>query len=86
VARNGINANELEQIKQQVKGQIMLSLESPGARLYRLASFALHDEPFATLDELLGKIDAVGGNDVADMAREYFSPDRLFLLRLGPEA
>jgi predicted Zn-dependent peptidase len=85
VAQNGISAEELEQIKQQVKGQIMLSLESPGARLYRLASFALHGEPFTTLDELLGKIDAVGENDVAEMGREYFSPDRLLLLKLGPE-
>jgi hypothetical protein len=50
-----------------------------------LASFALHDEPFATLDELLGKIDAVGPNDVAEMGREYFSPDGLLLLRLGPD-
>jgi predicted Zn-dependent peptidase len=86
VAQNGIAAEELKQIKKQVKGQIMLSLESPGARLYRLASFALHNEPFATLDELLGKIDAVGLNDVAEVAQEYFSPDQLFLLRLGPEA
>jgi predicted Zn-dependent peptidase len=86
VAQNGISADELDQIKQQVKGQIMLSLESPGARLYRLASFALHDEPFSTLDELLGKIDAVGLIDVAEVGREYFSPDGLLLLRLGPEA
>jgi predicted Zn-dependent peptidase len=86
VAQNGISADELEQIKQQVKGQIMLSLESTGARLYRLASFALHNEPFASLDQLLGKIDAVGMSHVTEAAREYFSPDNLFLLRLGPEA
>ena len=42
--------------------------------------------PFTNYHDLLGKIDAVGQNDVADMAREYFSPDRLFLLRLGPVA
>ncbi len=86
VAQNGISADELEQIKQQVKGQIMLSLESPGARLYRLATFALQREAFVTLDDLLGKIDAVGEPDVAEIAGEYFSPDRFLLLRLGPEA
>ncbi|MCJ7628548.1 MAG: insulinase family protein [Longimicrobiales bacterium] len=85
VARNGMSDEELDQIKQQVKGQIMLSLESTGARLYRLASFALHGEPFTTLDDLLGKIDGVTKSQVAEMAEEFFSPERLFLLRLGPE-
>jgi predicted Zn-dependent peptidase len=84
MAQNGMSEEELEQIKQQVKGQIMLSLESTGARLFRLATFALHEEPFATLDELLGKIDGVTRNDVAEVAGEFFSPEGLFLLRLGP--
>ncbi|MBT8395426.1 MAG: insulinase family protein [Gemmatimonadetes bacterium] len=84
VAQNGMPSGELEQIKQQVKGQIMLSLESTGARLYRLASFSLHGEPFATLDELLGKIDSVTEKQVSDIGAEFFSPDGFFLLRLGP--
>jgi len=84
VAQNGMSEEELEQIKRQVKGQIMLSLESTGARLYRLASFSLHGEPFATLDELLGKIDAVSKTQVSEIAAEFFSPEGLFVLRLGP--
>ena len=84
VAQNGMSEEELQQIKQQVKGQIMLSLESTGARLYRLASFALHEEPFTTLDDLLGKIDGVTRKQVAEVSGEFFSPVGLFLLRLGP--
>jgi predicted Zn-dependent peptidase len=84
VARNGMAQEELDQIKRQTKGQIMLSLESTGARLYRLASFSLHGEPFATLDDLMGKIDAVTRDQVAEMAGAFFSPDGMFLLRLGP--
>jgi predicted Zn-dependent peptidase len=86
VASHGLSSQELEQVKQQVKGQIMLSLESTGARLYRLAGFALHGEPFTTLDEILARLDAVAAEDVADVARRHFSPDGLFLLRLGPGA
>ena len=62
LAQEGMSGEEVEKIKQQVKGQIMLSLESPGARLFRLATFALHGEPLATLDELLAKIDNNGGD------------------------
>ena len=84
VAHHGMTDGELAQIKKQVKGQIMLSLESSGARLYRLAGFALHEEAFMTLDELLGKIDGVTGEQVAEIAQDFFSPEGQFLLRLGP--
>jgi predicted Zn-dependent peptidase len=85
VAREGLPPEELEQTKRQVKGQIMLSLESTGARLYRLAGFALYDEPFVDLDELLARIDAVSGDEVAKAAADFYHPDRQLLLRLGPE-
>lgn len=85
VAREGIPGDELKQTKDQVKGQIMLSLESTVARLFRLAGFALYREPFTTLDQLLAKVDAVTGEDVARVAAQHFSPQGHFLLRLGPD-
>ena len=86
LAHGGMSPEDLEQIKNQVKGQIMLSLESTGARLFRLASFALHKEPMATLDELLAKIDRVSDSDVARAAEDFFQPEEQLLFRLGPEA
>ena len=44
---------ELADGKQQLKGQIMLSLESPAARMGRLAGFILHDDHYRPLDEML---------------------------------
>jgi len=84
VVDEGLPEGELAQTKQQVKGQVMLSLESTGARLHRLAGFALHHEPLLGLDGLLAKIDAVTCEDVARVAREHFDPDRQLELRLGP--
>jgi len=83
VASESLGPEELEQTKQQLKGQIMLSLESTGARLYRLASFALHEEPFLSLDQVLKKLDRVGTDEVR-AASAYFDPDRLLLMKLGP--
>ncbi len=85
VAAEGLPADELEQAKQQVKGQVMLTLESTSARLYRLTSFALNDEPFLGLDDLMACLDRVGVDEVADLAGRYFDPERHLLLRLGPE-
>lgn len=84
VAAEGLPPEELERTKQQVKGEIVLSLESTGARLYRLTAFALHDEPFVGVDELLARVDAVTEEQVAQLAERFFHPDRQQIVRLGP--
>jgi predicted Zn-dependent peptidase len=83
-AVEGITREELDDAKGQVKGQIVLSLESSSARLHRLAGTELYREPFRSLDEITSLIDAVTLDDVAALAAEYFTPDRQNLLRLGP--
>ena len=84
VAVDGLADWELDQIKRQMKGQVMISLESTGARLHRLASFALHDEPFLGLSDLLERIDEVTPADIRRVAGDFFHPDRQLELRLGP--
>lgn len=85
VAAVGLGEGGLERIKRQVKGQVMLSLESTGSRLHRLAAFALHEEPFLGLDDLLAKVDAVTESDIHRVASRYVDPANHLELRLGPE-
>jgi len=85
VAAEGLSEADLDRIKQQVKGQVMLSLESTGARLHRLASFALNDEPFQGLDDVLEGIDAVTCEDIMSVATQYYDPRHHLELRLGPD-
>src|SRR5690606_16948548 len=85
LASEGVTADELEDVRGQVKGQLVLSLESSGARLLRLAGLALYREPFLTLDDLTARIDAITLDDLMALAAEYLDPDRQLLLRLGPE-
>ena len=86
LATGGITADELSDVKGLVKGQMVLSLESTGARLHRLAGTALFDEPFRTVEEVMALVDAVSLDDVADLAAEFWAPERQHVLRLGPEA
>src|SRR5690606_746233 len=44
LAREGLPPAELADGKQQLKGQVMLALESPAARMARLAGFILYDD------------------------------------------
>ena len=84
IAREGLPADELEAGKFQLKGQIMLALESPLARMGRLAGFSLHDDPYRPLDQMLAEIDAVTAAEVAAVGAEFFAPDRQTVVRLGP--
>jgi predicted Zn-dependent peptidase len=85
LAREGLPPAELIDGKQQLKGQIMLSLESPAARMGRLAGFVLHDDHYRPLDAMLEEIDAVTDEQVAAVAAEFFPADRQTVVRLGPQ-
>jgi predicted Zn-dependent peptidase len=85
LAREGLPLAELTNGKQQLKGQIMLSLESPAARMARLAGFTLYEDRYRPLDEMLAEIDGVTPDEVAAVAGEFFAAERQTVVRLGPE-
>ena len=86
VAREGLTADELAQVKEQVKGHAVLSLDSMGTRLHRIAGYALRGEEVLGVDRVLEMIDAVTAEDVARVASELFDPAAWLSLRLGPSA
>ena len=76
--------DEITMGKSQLKGQMTLSLESVGARMYRAAAVELYGEPYRTLDETLALVDAVTADDIQSVGREFFAPDKQTVLSLGP--
>ncbi len=84
LARHSLTADELASAKQQVKGQLVLALEGPVSRMYRLAGSALYAESYKTIDQVLGEIDAVRPEEVASVAAEFYAPERQVVVWLGP--
>jgi predicted Zn-dependent peptidase len=84
VAANGLPAAELAMGKSQLKGQLTLSLESVTSRMYRCAGVELYGEPYRTLDEMIAFVDAVTEAQVAEVARDFFGPERQTVVSLGP--
>lgn len=80
----GLSGDALNEAKQQLKGQITLSLESPAARMYRLATLALYGEPYRTIDQVLAEVDRIDADAVAAVAGTYLDPDRQTAVWLGP--
>ncbi|MBI4421100.1 MAG: insulinase family protein, partial [Gemmatimonadetes bacterium] len=84
LAGEGLPGESLAEAKQQLKGQVTLALESPAARMHRLAALSLYGEPYRTLDQLLAEIDRVTPDDVAAVAQEFYPAARQTVVWLGP--
>jgi len=85
MAREGLRGEALADAKQQTLGQLMLSLESPTARMYRLASTAVYSEPYRSLDEVLRTVEGLTADEVSAVAAEFFAPERQTVVSLGPD-
>jgi predicted Zn-dependent peptidase len=82
---DGITAEELERSKENVKGRVVLALESTTARMNRLGSSVLAELPLLTVSEVVERIDAVTADDVAALARELYAPERLSAAGIGAD-
>ena len=85
MAAEGLRGEALDDAKQQTLGQLMLSLESPTARMYRLASTAVYGESYRSLDEVLKTVEALTADEVSTLASEFFAPERQTVVSLGPK-
>lgn len=79
-----ITTAEVDRAREQVKGGLLLSLESTGARMGRLAGAELAGEQYLNADELRARFDAVTPDDVRRVAAELLAPARLSVVALGP--
>jgi predicted Zn-dependent peptidase len=77
---------ELARAKENLKGRVVLAMESTGARMNRLGSEILAESPLMALDEVVERIDAVTLTDLAALAEELWDPERLSAAGIGPEA
>jgi len=83
--REPVSAEELARAKENLKGRVVLSLESTGARMNRLGSHILGGVPLLSVDELISRIDAVSREQLLALATELFAPERLSVAGIGPD-
>jgi predicted Zn-dependent peptidase len=70
---DGITSDELERVRESIKGQMILGLESTRARMTRLGKSEVTSGELLSLDEIVERIDAVTTDAVADIARRLFN-------------
>jgi predicted Zn-dependent peptidase len=81
---SGINAGELTKTKEQLKGNLLLGLESSSSRMSRVGKLELTLGKFITLDEVIAKIDKVSLEDLQSKIQELFHTQALSFTILGP--
>ncbi|PRS36909.1 peptidase M16 [Bacillus sp. RJGP41] len=78
--RDGITEKELRNSKEQLKGSLMLSLESTNSRMSRNGKNELMLGEHRSLDDIIIKIDEVTENTVNELANQIFTEHSLSLV------
>ncbi len=82
--RSGLSTREVEKAKDQLKGQLMLSLESTSGRMTRLGRGELAFGRVLSPDEVLARIQAVTPEQVAEMCARLLGDGNRVLAAVGP--
>ncbi len=82
--KSPISKAELNRTKAQLKGSLMLSLESTSSRMMRLATSEIYFKECTTLDSIIKRIEAVSIDDLLNVANKYLHPENFSVVIFKP--
>ena len=85
LASGNVRREELARAKENLKGRLLLSLESTSNRMTRLGKATITGTPLHRVEEIVRRLEAVAAGDVAELADELFAPERLSAAGIGPD-
>jgi predicted Zn-dependent peptidase len=84
IAAGNLSERELRRAQENLKGRLMLGMESTSARMSRLGKSVVTDSEILSLDRVIAEIDGVDADGVCALAAELLDPDRLSAAGIGP--
>jgi len=84
IAGGNLPERELTRAKENLKGRILLSMESTSTRMNRLGKSLITDSELLSLDRIVAEIDAVEGSSVSELAEALLASNRLSAACIGP--
>jgi predicted Zn-dependent peptidase len=84
VRDHGITKAEEERVRNQIKGSLILSLDSSNSRMSRLARQELYFGKYHSMDDIIKSVEAVTAEQVQTLAAKLFRSETLSLTVLGP--
>lgn len=83
VMREGLRPDELARAKTQLKGNMLLGLETSDSRMSRVAKNEIYYQRDVPIGELAARIDAVTNDEIVALAARLFAPRGRALALLG---
>ena len=84
IGAGNLRTRELERAKENLKGRIMLSMESTSNRMSRLGKSLITDAELLSFERIIAEIESVDGDEVAELAALLLTPERLSAAGIGP--
>ncbi|MDD3653084.1 MAG: pitrilysin family protein [Desulfotomaculaceae bacterium] len=84
IRKNSITPEELQRAKDQLKGNLLLSLESVSTRMSRLGKSQLYLGKIVQPEEVVEKLNKVTIEDVRELSLEMLDPVNFSLATIGP--
>ncbi len=84
IQSNGVSATELQRVKDQLKGNLLLSLESISTRMSRLGKSQLYLDKVVSPNEIVKRIMSISDSDIKDFARTFLKPGHFCMASVGP--
>lgn len=78
-----LSTDEFRRAQGQLKGNLVLALESMGNRMDYLAQTELNQKKLLTIEEIISEIELTQPEDVQHLAKELFQVDRWNLVTIG---
>jgi predicted Zn-dependent peptidase len=85
IAAGKLREREVERAKENLKGRVVLSMESTSNRMSRLGKSLITDTELLSLERIIAEIDAVESDAVAELAGVLLAPERLSAAGIGPD-
>ncbi len=76
---------ELTRSRENLKGRVVLALESTGARMSRLGASVMNELPILSVNDMIERIDSVTIEQVRELAAQLFTPTQLSVAGVGPD-
>ena len=84
VRDEGITADELPHVKEQLTGGMLIGLEDTWSVASRNGAHILRYNTVVPVEQVVAEIEAVTQNDVMRVAQRLITPDALYLSLIGP--
>ena len=84
IRKNGISRKEMIRVRNQMKGNLMLGLESTSNRMSRLARDEIYFSRYFSPEEIIDEIEKITPSQIRDLTEGLFKTPYLSLAVLGP--